>query len=101
MRVFILLAAAQAVQELFAKDPAALKEAGTLESVVLTNEGLEWVHVLSEGWATPLDGFMTEKQYLTCLHYQTVEETGAPDTWYPMPVPVVLPIDDDVKARIE
>merc|ERR1719486_344931 len=76
-------------------------EAGTLESVTLSNEGLEWVHVLSEGWATPLDGFMTEKQYLTCLHYQTVEATGVPDVWHPMPVPIVLPIEADVKARIE
>jgi len=100
MRVLFLLAAAcYAVKELYAKDPAAaLKEAGTLESVTLSNEGLEWVHVLSEGWATPLDGFMTEKQYLTCLHYQNIEYDGE---IIPMPVPIVLPIDGDAKARIE
>ena len=47
MRVLFLLAAAcYAVKELYAKDPAAaLKEAGTLESVTLSNEGLEWVRV--------------------------------------------------------
>merc|ERR1719486_1327295 len=73
-------------------------EAGTLESVTLSNEGLEWVHVLSEGWATPLDGFMTEKQYLTCLHYQNIEYDGE---IIPMPVSIVLPIDGDAKARIE
>lgn len=30
---------------------------------------LEWIQVLSEGWATPLTGFMREKQYLQCLHF--------------------------------
>jgi 3'-phosphoadenosine 5'-phosphosulfate synthase len=25
--------------------------------------------VLSEGWATPLGGFMRETEYLQCLHF--------------------------------
>merc|ERR1719201_1767107 len=87
------------VKELYAKDSeAALKEAGGLESVTLSSEDLEWVHVLAEGWATPLDGFMTEQQYLSCLHYQMIVEDGAV---VPMPVPIVLPVTDDVKAKIE
>merc|ERR1719161_1847712 len=80
------------VKELYAADPAAAqKEAGTLESVTLNSEDLEWVHVLAEGWASPLDGFMTEQQYLSCLHYQVIT----------MPVPIVLPVTEDVKAKIE
>ena len=43
-------------------------------------------------------GFMTEKQYLSCLHYQMLSEGGSV---IPMPVPVVLPVTDDVKAKIE
>ena len=30
---------------------------------------LEWVQVLSEGWATPLSGFMVERQFLQCQHF--------------------------------
>ena len=30
---------------------------------------LQWMQVLSEGWATPLSGFMREKEYLQCLHF--------------------------------
>jgi 3'-phosphoadenosine 5'-phosphosulfate synthase len=87
------------VKELYAKDPEAVKkEAAGMESVTLTSEDLEWVHVLAEGWASPLDGFMTEKQYLSCLHYQMLSEGGSV---IPMPVPVVLPVTDDVKAKIE
>jgi len=29
----------------------------------------EWVQVLSEGWATPLSGFMTERQFLQSQHF--------------------------------
>ena len=45
-----------------------------------------------------LAGFMTEKQYLSCLHYQMLTEGGSV---VPMPVPIVLPVTDDVKANIE
>ena len=45
------------VKELYAKDPESTrKEAAGLESVTLTSEDLEWVHVLAEGWASPLEG---------------------------------------------
>jgi hypothetical protein len=30
---------------------------------------LQWIQVLSEGWATPLAGFMRETEYLQCLHF--------------------------------
>lgn len=33
---------------------------------------LQWVQVLSEGWATPLKGFMREKEYLQVLHFGTL-----------------------------
>merc|ERR1719326_130119 len=92
-------AGAADVKELYAKDPESTRrEAEGLESVTLTSEDLEWVHVLAEGWASPLDGFMTEQQYLSCLHYQMLTDNG---TVVPMPVPIVLPVTDDVKAKIE
>lgn len=33
---------------------------------------LQWVQVLSEGWATPLKGFMREKEYLQIIHFDTL-----------------------------
>lgn len=33
---------------------------------------LQWVQVLSEGWATPLKGFMREKEYLQAMHFGTL-----------------------------
>ncbi|PON33962.1 ATP-sulfurylase PUA-like domain containing protein, partial [Trema orientale] len=35
-------------------------EAQALPKVSLTKIDLEWVHVISEGWASPLRGFMRE-----------------------------------------
>lgn len=33
---------------------------------------LQWVQVLSEGWATPLTGFMREAEYLQVIHFGTL-----------------------------
>ena len=33
---------------------------------------LQCVQVLSEGWATPLKGFMREKEYLQVVHFGTL-----------------------------
>lgn len=30
---------------------------------------LQWVQVLAEGWASPLKGFMREKEFLQVLHF--------------------------------
>lgn len=30
---------------------------------------MQWVQVLAEGWSTPLNGFMREREYLQCLHF--------------------------------
>lgn len=58
-------AAKASVLELFAADPAkALVEAQGLPSVDIGEIDLQWVQVLSEGWASPLSGFMREKEYL-------------------------------------
>ncbi|KAB0402786.1 hypothetical protein E2I00_005148 [Balaenoptera physalus] len=47
----------------------------TPELVLKTNLSsldLQWVQVLSEGWATPLKGFMREKEYLQVIHFGTL-----------------------------
>jgi 3'-phosphoadenosine 5'-phosphosulfate synthase len=96
--MLLLAIGALAATELFAKDPAGGKKAAAaLPALTINREGLEWVHVLSEGWATPLTGFMKENDYLTCLHYQHIVRDGK---MIPMPVPIVLPISAEEKAKL-
>jgi len=85
-----------AAKELYNAGAAA--EAKGLEAVTINQEALEWVQILAEGWAAPLEGFMSEKQYLTCLHYQHITTD---DGMVPMPVPIVLPLSAADKARVE
>jgi 3'-phosphoadenosine 5'-phosphosulfate synthase len=60
---------------------------------------LEWVHVVCEGWASPLRGFMRQHEYLQALHFNSlrIDATGS---LVNMSVPIVLAIDDDQKDAI-
>mmetsp|Transcript_87914 Transcript_87914/g.226650 ORF Transcript_87914/g.226650 Transcript_87914/m.226650 type:complete len:667 (+) Transcript_87914:82-2082(+) len=80
-----------------AERAAALAAAGKLEKLKLSQEELEWVHVLAEGWASPLDGFMTEAQFLQSTHY---EHIVVGSKFVPMPVPIVKACSAEEKARI-
>ncbi|KAJ3679820.1 hypothetical protein LUZ60_016098 [Juncus effusus] len=74
------------------------QEASGLPSVKLSQIDLEWVHVLSEGWASPLKGFMRENEYLQCLHFNCLKlENGSVVN---MSLPIVLAIDDEQKEKI-
>ncbi|CAE8657167.1 unnamed protein product [Polarella glacialis] len=86
--VGLLTAAGQLVDLLVpaAKHDALLTAAKAMPQLTLSEEELQWVHVLSEGWASPLEGFMTEDQYLQSLHYEHVLVNGE---FVPMPVPIV------------
>lgn len=55
------------VQELFVSEnrlDSAREEAASLPGLNITTVDLQWLQVLSEGWAMPLKGFMRESQYL-------------------------------------
>lgn len=74
-------------------------EAETLEAVTVTDVDMQWIHVLGEGWASPLKGFMREDQYLQALHFNCIRlEDGSLSN---MSVPIVLAITADDKARLE
>uniref|UniRef100_A0A1I8JBK0 APS kinase n=1 Tax=Macrostomum lignano TaxID=282301 RepID=A0A1I8JBK0_9PLAT len=47
----------------------------------------------AERWAHPLTGFMTERQYLQCLHFGAVQARGSTG-WHSQSVPIVLAIND-------
>lgn len=48
---------------------------------------LQWLQVLSEGWAHPLKGFMNEDQYLQTLHFNCIKQNNQV---YNQSVPIVL-----------
>ncbi|XP_037660218.1 bifunctional 3'-phosphoadenosine 5'-phosphosulfate synthase 2 isoform X1 [Choloepus didactylus] len=77
-------------------------EAETLPSLSITKLDLQWVQVLSEGWATPLKGFMREKEYLQALHFGTLlDGVVLPDGVINLSIPIVLPVSVDDKKWLE
>ncbi|PIO38110.1 hypothetical protein AB205_0191980 [Aquarana catesbeiana] len=63
------------VHELFVPEnrlDEAREEAENLPSVQISKLDLQWVQILSEGWATPLKGFMREREYLQVMHFNTL-----------------------------
>ncbi|CAA2999181.1 ATP sulfurylase 2 [Olea europaea subsp. europaea] len=77
---------------------AKISDAETMPKVRLTKIDLEWVHVISEGWASPLKGFMREDEYLQSLHFNCLRMKDG--SVVNMSLPIVLAIDDEVKERI-
>ncbi|XP_069424026.1 bifunctional 3'-phosphoadenosine 5'-phosphosulfate synthase 2 isoform X1 [Ovis canadensis] len=106
-------------------------EAEALPSLSITKLDLQWVQVLSEGWATPLKGFMREMEYLQVIHFGTLldgmflpggwfqDPVHAPAPWSSlwicgflihdstkdgvinMSIPIVLPVSAEDKTRLE
>ncbi|NWX37079.1 PAPS2 synthase, partial [Notiomystis cincta] len=72
-------------------------EAEKLPAVEITKLDLQWVQVLSEGWATPLTGFMREAEYLQVLHFGTLLNDGVVN----LSIPIVLPVSEEDKRRLE
>ncbi|KAI4968712.1 hypothetical protein ZWY2020_046042 [Hordeum vulgare] len=78
---------------------AALRaEAEALPRVRLAPVDVEWAHVLAEGWASPLHGFMREHEYLQCLHFNSLRLPSG--GFANMSLPIVLAVDDADKDRI-
>ena len=59
---------------------------------------LQWVQILSEGWASPLSGFMREKEYLQVLHFGCLLEVGHNNN---QSIPIVLAISSEDKERVK
>lgn len=75
-----------------------LKQASTLPKIRLSQIDLQWAHVLSEGWASPLKGFMRESEFLQTLHFNSLRLDDG--SHVNMSVPIVLAIDGAEKDRI-
>lgn len=73
-------------------------EANTLPTLEISTVELQWLQVLSEGWATPLTGFMREKEYLQTLHFNCIiGDDGAVKNHS---VPIVLSLSESDKNRL-
>lgn len=85
------------VPELFVPEnriASAMTEAANLPRLEITTTDLQWVQVLAEGWAKPLRGFMTEDQFLQCIHFNTLADD------INQSVTVVLPVSTEDKERL-
>ncbi|XP_067053688.1 bifunctional 3'-phosphoadenosine 5'-phosphosulfate synthase-like isoform X3 [Acropora muricata] len=93
-------AAYSGIKELFVpeeKIEEAKQEAERLPAVEINKLDLQWFQVLSEGWATPLKGFMRELEYLQSQHFGLLLDEGVVN----QSIPIVLPVDSADKARLE
>ena len=59
---------------------------------------LQWVQVLSEGWAHPLRGFMNEDEYLQTLHFNYIRRNGRV---FNQSVPIVLSCTDSDRQNLQ
>ncbi|XP_018023456.1 bifunctional 3'-phosphoadenosine 5'-phosphosulfate synthase isoform X2 [Hyalella azteca] len=75
---------------------AVLARTKDMPSVEISELDLQWLQVLSEGWATPLSGFMTEKEYLQCQHFGALYDDGVVN----QSIPIVLPVSSADKERV-
>ena len=74
------------------------QEAGELYQYEMSKVDTQWLQVISEGWAYPLNGFMREDDLLTCQHFNTITRNG---TKHNQSIPIVLPVNDEAKKSIE
>lgn len=74
-------------------------EAKTLPKLSISTVELQWLQILSEGWASPLNGFMREKEYLQALHFNCVLTEDAGHR-YNQSVPIVLSLSETDKKRL-
>jgi len=84
------------VTELFVSDAdraAKTAAAAGYTKLAINKVSMQWLQVLAEGWASPLKGFMTEKQFLQTIHFNQIDGIN-------QSVPIVLPCDAAEKAAI-
>ncbi|XP_066586079.1 bifunctional 3'-phosphoadenosine 5'-phosphosulfate synthase-like isoform X2 [Prorops nasuta] len=71
-------------------------EAKNLQGIDINDVDLQWVQILSEGWAAPLQGFMKEDQYLQAQHFNCLTVNCVKVN---QSVPIVLAVSTRDKDR--
>jgi len=65
--------------------------------MVYVQVDLQWVQVLAEGWASPLTGFMREREFLQSQHFGCLLDGGVTN----QSIPIVLAVSTADKQRLE
>lgn len=60
---------------------------------------LQWLQILSEGWAYPIRGFMREQEYLQVLHFNSIQSEDE-NIRENQSVPIVLSCTESDKDRL-
>ncbi|KAI8521135.1 Bifunctional 3'-phosphoadenosine 5'-phosphosulfate synthase 2 [Branchiostoma belcheri] len=92
--------AMETVRELFVPEnklEAARSDADSLATLKINKVDMQWCQVLAEGWATPLSGFMREREYLQCQHFGIMMDGGVTN----QTIPIVLACSTEDKERLE
>ncbi|XP_019770709.2 bifunctional 3'-phosphoadenosine 5'-phosphosulfate synthase [Dendroctonus ponderosae] len=74
------------------------KEAASLPKLDVSVVDLQWLQILSEGWAAPLKGFMREDEYLQTIHFNCQFNDGKTVN---QSVAIVLPVSTSDKERLQ
>lgn len=93
----------QQIKELFVPEhrrEVVTAEAKSLPTLSISTVELQWLQVLSEGWASPLNGFMREDEYLQALHFNCVFNDDVARR-INQSVPIVLSLSKSDKKRLE
>ena len=87
------------IQELYDFDEQLAKEAEELESILIDEERVEFLHVLADGWAGKLKNFMNEIQLLESLHYKTVTAEDGEKFLQSVPITCHLTTEEMEKCK--
>ena len=78
---------------------ASKSEAELLPKLIINEYHLQWIHILSEGWASPITGFMREDQFLQTIHFNTIRQPNG--AFVNQSVPITLDISDQDYSRLQ
>ncbi|CAH8611722.1 unnamed protein product [Schistosoma margrebowiei] len=89
-------------KELYVTDPLEVQKLKaqclSLPHLEITELDLQWIQTLAEGWATPLNGFMRENEYLQVLYFGQLQVSDC-SVITNFPIPIVLAISNEDKER--
>ena len=69
-----------------------------LPRLEITDYDLQWIHILSEGWASPLRGFMRESAFLQSSHFNAIRQEDG--SWVNQSIPITLDVSSGDRERL-
>ena len=75
-----------------------MAETINLPRLEITDYDLQWIHILSEGWASPLRGFMRESAFLQSSHFNAIRQEDG--SWVNQSIPITLDVSSGDRERL-